>query len=302
MLDLFHSFPKYADLTRDELSRRFEDPVFRKAIEAYPQMEEKWFENHGVFCLLKENNHPLMWAHYADKHQGYCLEFELDFEKHPKVMEKSAERNAFIDSIMNDNGTDKPELLSSFLDPELKRVLIFTKINYPSSKAPDFILSDFLDVKDDLDENTKYVIQHSIGVKGSAWNYEQEFRLIANWNSKQDHSHLAVPEIGDNSPVPWLKVTGIILGMHMSHEAKEKVTALALKYKMNLMFASADPKGYAVKILSYERDNSHADVHSYEKQEETLNLPKILALDQREIEQGLFRPADEVFSDLDTED
>jgi prevent-host-death family protein len=44
------------------------------------------------------------------------------------------------------------------------------------------------------------------------------------------------------------------------------------------------------------------DVHSYEQQEETLSLLKILALGQHEIEQGLFRSATEVFSDLDKEE
>ena len=44
------------------------------------------------------------------------------------------------------------------------------------------------------------------------------------------------------------------------------------------------------------------DVHSYEQQEETLSLLKILALGQHEIEQGLFRSATEVFSYLDKED
>ena len=41
------------------------------------------------------------------------------------------------------------------------------------------------------------------------------------------------------------------------------------------------------------------DVKSYEEQEETMALLKILALDNREIEQGHFRPADEVFAALD---
>ena len=41
------------------------------------------------------------------------------------------------------------------------------------------------------------------------------------------------------------------------------------------------------------------DVHSYEEQAETLALLKILALGNREIEQGNFRSANDVFSDLD---
>ena len=40
------------------------------------------------------------------------------------------------------------------------------------------------------------------------------------------------------------------------------------------------------------------DVKSYEEQEETMALLKILALGNREIEQGRFRPADDVFAAL----
>ena len=44
------------------------------------------------------------------------------------------------------------------------------------------------------------------------------------------------------------------------------------------------------------------DVRSYEEQEETLALLKLLALGNREIEQGHFRPANDVFAGLDKED
>ena len=40
-------------------------------------------------------------------------------------------------------------------------------------------------------------------------------------------------------------------------------------------------------------------VKSYEEQEETLALLKILALGNREIEKGRFRPADDVLAELD---
>ncbi|MDP2822143.1 MAG: type II toxin-antitoxin system Phd/YefM family antitoxin [Sulfuritalea sp.] len=44
------------------------------------------------------------------------------------------------------------------------------------------------------------------------------------------------------------------------------------------------------------------DVKSYEEQEETLPLLKILALGNREIELGKFRDAEEVFAGLDKAD
>ncbi|MEQ1601775.1 MAG: type II toxin-antitoxin system Phd/YefM family antitoxin [Methylophilaceae bacterium] len=44
------------------------------------------------------------------------------------------------------------------------------------------------------------------------------------------------------------------------------------------------------------------DVKSYEEQEETLALLKILALGNREIEQGKFRDVEDAFADLDKAD
>lgn len=44
------------------------------------------------------------------------------------------------------------------------------------------------------------------------------------------------------------------------------------------------------------------DVQSYEEQEQTMALLKILALGNKEIERGQFRPASDVFADLIRED
>lgn len=44
------------------------------------------------------------------------------------------------------------------------------------------------------------------------------------------------------------------------------------------------------------------DVQSYEAQEQTLALLKILALGQREIEQGQFREASDVLEDLENDE
>ena len=41
------------------------------------------------------------------------------------------------------------------------------------------------------------------------------------------------------------------------------------------------------------------DIHSFEEREETLGLLKTLALGNREIEQGQFRDAEEVFTEID---
>ena len=35
------------------------------------------FERYGVYCLSTHSRSELMWAHYSDKHQGICLEFNV---------------------------------------------------------------------------------------------------------------------------------------------------------------------------------------------------------------------------------
>lgn len=32
----------------------------------------------GIYCLSERYDSLLMWAHYADKHQGFCIEFDAD--------------------------------------------------------------------------------------------------------------------------------------------------------------------------------------------------------------------------------
>ena len=44
------------------------------------------------------------------------------------------------------------------------------------------------------------------------------------------------------------------------------------------------------------------DIKTYEEQVETLALLKLLALGNKEIEAGQFRPASEVFADLEREE
>ncbi|MGO4708165.1 DUF2971 domain-containing protein, partial [Chryseobacterium sp. 2TAF14] len=38
-------------------------------------------QSRGVYCLSKVYNSELMWAHYAQGHKGYCIEYDLDLFK-----------------------------------------------------------------------------------------------------------------------------------------------------------------------------------------------------------------------------
>jgi hypothetical protein len=53
------------------------DYEFRAAYEAGVAAVSERF---GVICFTKDWSNPLMWAHYADKHRGVCLGFDIDDE------------------------------------------------------------------------------------------------------------------------------------------------------------------------------------------------------------------------------
>src|SRR5260370_1051887 len=53
---------------------RLRDPLL---INNHRETLQKVVDERGVFCLSSKCDDILMFAHYADKHRGYCLEFQM---------------------------------------------------------------------------------------------------------------------------------------------------------------------------------------------------------------------------------
>lgn len=95
----------------------------------------------GVTCFSKQPYNPLMWAHYSNNHNGFCLEFDVAEPFESKRIESG------------------------------KGLHIWGKVEYAKSGSlPKVALSDFLSGN----LNTlKLILQ-----KGGRWKYEEEQRLI----------------------------------------------------------------------------------------------------------------------------
>lgn len=50
------------------------DPNFRQALNTTKKQMSK---NHGILCFSETWTNPVLWGHYADKHRGICLGFEV---------------------------------------------------------------------------------------------------------------------------------------------------------------------------------------------------------------------------------
>ena len=59
----------------------FDNELRRSLYRNYNVMQIRSFlrENTGVCCFFKDQpKHPLMWAHYANSHTGFCVEYEIE--------------------------------------------------------------------------------------------------------------------------------------------------------------------------------------------------------------------------------
>ena len=52
----------------------------RKSRKIFSEIKQKISREHGVICFSKNWNNPLLWSHYADKHLGICLGFDVPDE------------------------------------------------------------------------------------------------------------------------------------------------------------------------------------------------------------------------------
>jgi hypothetical protein len=53
------------------------DPDVRRAMHAY---KDKISITKGIHCFSRSWSNPVLWSHYADRHRGICLGFDVDDE------------------------------------------------------------------------------------------------------------------------------------------------------------------------------------------------------------------------------
>lgn len=87
-----------------ELKTKDED---RKAFLRFRSDTYNLIQNVGVFSLSNVNNDLLMWAHYADSHRGFCIEFERNPDN---ILGRDAEPVMYQDDLPSLSATDVSKL------------------------------------------------------------------------------------------------------------------------------------------------------------------------------------------------
>ena len=138
------------------------EDAIKMALATTEIVKKKQWAEIGVACFAEEPENILMWSHYAEKHQGFCLKF--DTSHHP------------------------------FQAFEKERVIKVDYVNsYPSlsiNDIPQKILSREISLPRQL-----------LGIKSLHWDYENEWRIFSSVGNKEylfDKSALAGIYFGCN--------------------------------------------------------------------------------------------------------
>ncbi len=123
-----------------------------------PRIKEIINENFAITCFSETPDNILMWSHYADKHSGFCVEY--DFKK----MTSQSLLLMLFPAIYSN---EKPNIpLSMFDFNDLDNI----KLSNGSSGIPDLIIS--------------------LLTKSNIWSYEKEWRIIGSQSMLQEQKHM----------------------------------------------------------------------------------------------------------------
>jgi hypothetical protein len=110
--------------TLQELNDPFElfgiDQSNESVRRAFQKMKVQLSENRGLLCFSRNWQNPVLWSHYAEKHRGICLGFEVPEEKLGRVSYSRKRLVAEVDKLISPHQ----------LDVETWRRFLFTKYSH----------------------------------------------------------------------------------------------------------------------------------------------------------------------------
>ena len=98
-----------------------QDDVVLMALNATEVVKRKQWTQLGVACFSEHYDNILMWSHYTEGHQGYCLEFDTNFSPFKPEKTKTLlkvdypELNSYPSLSLNDIPNNLPNLVETQL-------------------------------------------------------------------------------------------------------------------------------------------------------------------------------------------
>lgn len=197
---------------------------FRKELD---RLTRKFLENSCAACYSEGNDDFLMWAHYASKHSGICMEFTLENEALFPYIIKGGNR-----------GVNKEEYLKRISHWETKEIIFWERIKKVKYQEEQphinfFAFSPVFNNENDCDliglskgwtHHFANELEHVFSTKTSPWQYEREWRSIRiNFGDTQE------PE-DRTSHFPIECLSGIYFGLRTPELIKKRIYKIFKHY------------------------------------------------------------------------
>ncbi len=201
----------YPILQLNNRSKSFDDYYFNLKWKVDKYIEQLKNQKYRIACFVQDFAKPyeyddLMWAHYAQNFQGFCVEYDVE---------------RIFDFVFDNHSVfywnSKRDYLNGYIDKEtLKRIIINGLFPVYYSSKPQVITSGNAyrigigKINDKIRQETEYRLLKALITKGLIWQYEREWRLIV--------SDEIVKRVGYKIPFPFIKK--IIPGSGASKELR----------------------------------------------------------------------------------
>jgi Protein of unknown function (DUF2971) len=93
------------------------EPNLRRA---FSKMKEAMAKNRGIICFSRSWRNPVQWSHYADKHHGLCLGFDIPSKNLAAVNYSPTRFRVDVTKLANIQS----------IDLETAKALLFTKYSH----------------------------------------------------------------------------------------------------------------------------------------------------------------------------
>ncbi|ADK30555.1 DUF2971 domain-containing protein [Brachyspira pilosicoli] len=191
---------------------RFNDPV-DPFIKIYNNMYKYLMDRVKIACLGVNNNNTLMWSHYADKHEGICIGYDI---KDPNLYK------------------DYTTMFKIIYDMEIVNLNNFVNTDYCTPKNLSNIREEDLE---NYTETLKLFLY-----KSKEWAYENEYRILK-YDELGSSNGISKP----------LKIKSICFGANINKYYKKIIIDIVKDTDIKLYEAKFDNlKPYKMNIYEYK--------------------------------------------------
>ena len=172
----------------DQLNDPFEflgvelsNPQYR---DLFNQLKQDLSKDIGILCFCENYHNPALWAHYAEKHKGLCLGFDVPLEACQKV--RYSKTLLSIDEFMY-NQIHRSNAITIEITSKLEQHGIQGEID--ESYELENVISKSISNDVQADDEGREFMKKFLSTKISHWNYEEEYRIFVPLNTRHNGLH-----------------------------------------------------------------------------------------------------------------